>query len=103
MNGDNIKAPEKIGPEIARLYFLFKVFVRCSKNPDINLDVLIAADTLKGLFLKNPQDLCLGFHAHVADFIKKEHTAVSLVKFATFACLGTGERAFFMTEKFTFN
>ena len=66
----------QVRPELAIIDHRFQVPIRRSDNADVDADGPAAAYTLKLLLLKNPQQLGLKMHRHVADLIQKQRAAV---------------------------
>src|SRR5262249_5153120 len=65
-------------------------------------DIFSAADTLKAIILKNPQQFGLRSQGDIANFIQENGAAVGLLKTANPTSAGACESAAFVAEQFAF-
>lgn len=93
--------------EIAAKLVLFDEFVEISVRGDdgahIDLDGLVAADTLNFAFFEDAKKFGLHGQGHVADFIEEECAAFGLLEFSGVASGGAREGAFFVAEQLRFD
>src|SRR5258708_25018005 len=99
---NHVKAVKQVLAKVAFGYLFFQVFVGGGNHAHVHLDRLVVDDAGKPLFIQRVQDLGLDFQAHVAEFVKKQRSAVSFLKFAFFVAGGAGERALAVAKKFLY-
>ena len=73
---------------------------RVLDDPHVGLNRLISTDSLKTLFLQQPQQLALHERRHVSHFVEENRSAGTLLELADPLPVSSGERAFFVTEQF---
>ncbi len=91
MEGDDVESVIKVLPKVPVCDFFFQVLVCCGNNADVYFDGFVAANPLEFMLLQDTQHLGLGFKAHVADFIEKQGSLMSLVEFAASLCCRSGK------------
>ena len=69
-------------------------------DADVHLDGLIATDTFDFALFEDPQELGLHGQRHIPDLVEEKRATFGLFEFTGVARGGTGERAFFVAEKF---
>ena len=77
-----------------------QVAVGGSQKPNVDLDGARAAQALEFALLQHAEKFDLDGGRHVSDFIKEERAFVGEFEFARLAGGGSGERSFFVAEKF---
>src|ERR1700693_1250047 len=77
----------------------FQVFVGGRDNPDIDQDLVDSSDPHQLLLFKNPNELGLKPHIHVADFIEKDCPLVGQLEFSKFLIRRAGKRTALMPEQ----
>ena len=86
LDGDDVEAVVEIVAELAFADGLAEVDVGGGDDADVDLNLLIAADGHEAALLEDAEDLGLGIHAHVADFVEEEGAAIGDFKEALFGC-----------------
>ena len=99
----NIQPVIEIFAEEPVSYQLFQIAVCGRNHPYINLDGFGTTNSLKLLFLYDPEQFCLNGQAQLADFIKKDGAGMGKFKSSLPGSRRSGESSFFMPEKLTFN
>ena len=90
--------------EGALLDHLLQVAVGAADQTDIYFFGRKAADTLDFIILQDTEQLCLKRKGHFADFVQKQGSGVSQLKFSHFSFLqGSGKGTFFIAEKLGFH
>src|SRR5208337_2728588 len=93
-----VQAVEKIISEPARLYFVVKITVGCRKDPHIDRNDLLAADSFEAVILEKPQQEYLYGRSYLPNFVQEKRAAMSTFDPALFLMGRTGECPFFVTE-----
>ena len=93
----------KVFAEFLRAHQIFEILVGGGDHADVDLDRLHPAHALDFAFLQHAQDFGLRGGCHIADFIEKNRAAIAQFKFTQPLRRGTGERAAFVAEEFTFD
>ena len=96
----NIDAVEEVAAKFIALNQLLEIAVRGDDDAHVHLDGFVAADALDFTFFEHAQQFCLHGHGHVANFVEEKRAGFGLFEFAKMAGSGSGERAFFVAEKF---
>src|ERR1700676_1975255 len=99
LDWDDAEAIVKILAETAFGNFLFEIFVGGGDDPDIDVNLFVAAEGADLSFLQDAIELDLHGQAHVADFVHKESAAVGSLEEALAIFVGPGESAFHVTEE----
>ena len=89
--------------KITQLDLVPQIFVRCGDYPDIDFDILVAADPANPILLQSTQHFGLGRKAHIADLVQEERSAVSLLEFPLALLDRRSKRPLFMPEQFAFD
>ncbi len=97
--GQYVQAVEEVLAKVSRADLLLEVLVGRRYDTHINLYGAIAADPLEFMLLKDPENLGLGFQAHVADFVEKKRAVVGLVEFPLALGGGAGKGPLFVAEQ----
>ena len=95
-----MNAMEQILPKCFFAHTRFQIAVGRDYDANIDRDRLIAANAFDFAFFEDAQQLGLHVQGHVADFIEKYRSLISLLEFANVATGGAGERSFFVSEQF---
>src|ERR1035438_3644262 len=103
VNGKHVKTVKQIFPERAVLHLFGQISMSCGDDPNIYLDRLRAAETLKLAILHNTQQFCLQFERQLPNFIEKEGGIVCQFKSTHLFGQGTGVSPFFSSEQLVFN
>ncbi len=90
----------QILPEPAPLHFLEQIPIRRADDPDVHLDVLVAADPLEFLLFDDPKQLGLEGGRRLGDLVEQQGAPGGHFKSALPLHVRAGERAFFMAEQF---
>src|SRR6185503_1296637 len=77
--------------------------IRRGEYADVKRNIFQPTDTTECSFFQNAQQLRLKRKLELADLVEQECSSFCLFKQSFLACLGVGERAFFVTEKFRLN
>ena len=99
VNGEDIQAVVKVLAELAFFHELFKIPAGRCDEPDVDFDLLVAADAREGAFLDEAEKFDLNRLAEVADFIKEERSAVCGFGASAAGADRSGECALFVSEK----
>ncbi len=99
-NLDHLDAEVQVLAKLALGDHRFEVLVGRRDDPDVGGERLIAADPLELLLLQHAQELGLGLHIHVADFVEEQGAAVRGLEFSFAACNRPGEGTLLMPEQF---
>ena len=98
MHTNNIETVEQILSELTLLYQLLKVLVSRSDNSYIHLHRCMTTDAVELTVCQYAQQARLSLGRHIADFIKKERTAIRLLEAATTSCLCAGKGTLLMSK-----
>src|SRR5687767_1589973 len=98
MNRHDTKPEKKIFAELALLDRRFQAAVSGSQNADIDRNDFVTPHALDTALLQYTQQFRLGVRRQIADFIKKNRSAISLFKFADAPAMGAGEGSTFVAE-----
>ena len=96
---EDIEPVEEILAEMAGVDLFLEVPVRGCDNPDVDRDVVRAADTLERLFLEEAEELGLERRYHLADFVEEDRAAVGLLEQPALLLARVGERAALVAEQ----
>ena len=99
IDGDDVEAIEEIVAELAFAHRLAQIDVGGGDDAHIDLRLLRSAERSEAAVLQHAQNLGLGIHAHVADFVEKERAAVGDFKQALLGGDGRSECAFDVAEE----
>ncbi len=97
---DHAQAVIQVFAELAFFNFFGQLLVRRGNNTHIHFRVTRITDPAHFSFLEHTQQAHLKSRRGKADFIQEDRTAVSSLKQADFVGIGTGERAFDISEQF---
>ena len=103
LDGYHRQAEIKILAELAILDSLFQVPVARRQDPDINLDLRLASNSVEFPFLQGAQDLHLHVNRHIPNFIQKKSAAIGELEFTGGRAICPGEGSLLVAEEFTFN
>src|SRR4051812_41670721 len=81
---NDIETIKKIFAKIAALDFFFQVLIGSCNYAGVYLNRLRRSNGLKTVLIQSSQNLRLRFEAHVAHFVQKEGTTMSLLQFSDF-------------------
>ncbi len=98
-DGHNVESIVEVFPERLVSEGLFQIPVGSRRNPDIDLDGLIASHPLKFLFLEHPQQFHLKGRRKIADLIEEDASPVGLLEPADPPLDGSGKGPSFVTEQ----
>src|SRR5260221_8831905 len=82
---------EKVAANPAGCDFLFEIAISGRNQPDIDLDLLVAAQAEVADAIKHAQQLHLHSCVEFADFVEKERAAVSEFEETFFGIVGAAE------------
>ena len=102
VNRKHVDAIVKIIAESSVRYHCAKVAVRCSNNPNINLDRACAANATNLAFLKSAQKFRLHPNIQFRNLVKKERAAIRNLEETFLFGVRARERAFLVAEEFRF-
>src|SRR5512147_1122102 len=80
----------------------FEISICRGDDADINGNRSATANALKFPFLKKTQELCLKLRGNIADFIKKNRSAVGQLDFTFLQFMCPSKRPLLMPEQFAF-
>ena len=81
----------------------FEIFVGGADDADIDKSFPRVADAPHGFFLNGAQEFDLHRQRQIGYFVKKQRAAVGVLEETETVLVGTGEAAFFVTEKLAFH
>src|SRR5690606_35146822 len=96
---DDREAVIDIFPQPPLLQRLLHVLVRGRDDPDVDRDLLLAAEPPERPLLERPQQLDLDVRLHLRDLIQEERAAVRELEAARLFVDRAGERALFVAEE----
>ena len=96
----HIQPVKEIVSECALFDLCFEVLVRSTDDPDIRMDILVAAETLKFPLLEKSQELDLHGRGEFSHFVEEKGPSVRFFKPPDPPLRGTGEGTLFMSEEF---
>ena len=99
---ENVQPVEKIAAELALRHQFAEVAIGSSKQSNIHLDSVIAAQAFELLVLQHSQKFRLQFQRDVSHFIEKQCSLVCQLQAAHLLGNGAGKRALLMSEQFAF-
>src|ERR1700733_10601713 len=99
MNRHDIEAIKEIVAKFALPHQRLQILVRGGDDAHIDLDILVAADPLDGLFAEGAQKFHLSRRVDLADFIEKNRTVIGLLESARATLRRAGKGALLMAEK----
>src|SRR5712672_2269907 len=97
------EAVEKIPPEASFPNGCLKILVGGSDDPDIDFDFAVAAQTVKRLAVKHPQQFHLSLQLKFANFVQEKRAFVGHFKEAGLGGVSAAEGPSFISEEFTFH
>jgi hypothetical protein len=100
--GNDIQAAVEVLAEVSVANLFKEVAVRGREYSHVDMDGLFSPDALEVLGLKHPQKPDLGGWGDFADFIQENGAPIGLLEAPGFLADGSGESAFFMSEKLAF-
>ncbi len=102
MNRNGIDPVEKILPELSLGDRFLQFLVGGTDDANIHLDLLFPPDPGQGAILQKPENLFLGGHRHVTDFVQEQGSPIRLFKLPPPFLIGPCKSTFFMAKEFTF-
>jgi hypothetical protein len=99
LQADDVEAVEEVFAEAALADGVLQVDVGGGDDADVDLDLLHAAEMHEAAVLEDAQNLGLHVHAHGADLVEEESTAVGDFEETLFCGDGGGEGTFDVAEE----
>src|SRR5439155_7220445 len=94
---EDAQAVIQVFAELSLAHRLLEVAVAGGDDPNVDPEVLGAADAFEGLLLQKAEELRLERRRHLADLVEESGAAVGELEEALLALLGIGERAALVT------
>jgi len=99
MYGHDGQAIVQVLAEAPAAQGLLQALVAGGDHPDVDGDEVAAADAFDLAFLQEAQELDLERQAHFRDLVQEQRPAVGRLDLALALGVGSGKRAFLMTEE----
>ena len=96
---NHIESVIQILAEVALSDALLKVLVRCGDHPHLYLNRAVSANAVEATLAEHPKQPGLQIERHVTNFVKKQGTAVRLLKTTAPHGLRTGKCTPFMAKE----
>src|SRR5262249_16189989 len=96
---DDVEPIEEVLAELALFHHRLERAVRGGDDPDVDLDVPRAADTLEHAFLQAAEQLRLTVRRHLADLIEEQRAAIGELHQPLLPPARVGEGAFLVAEQ----
>ncbi|OQA03053.1 MAG: hypothetical protein BWY69_00684 [Planctomycetes bacterium ADurb.Bin401] len=101
-NRKNVNSVIKVFPEKFFFNLLLEIFISSDDDSHITLYCINASNTFELLELYNSKQFDLEIHREIANFVKKDRSAVGFFESANFAFSRARKSAFLMAEKLAF-
>src|SRR5579862_2277841 len=100
---NDVEAIEEVLAEQAASDEFFELLVGRGDHAHVYIGRLIGANRLEPLLLEHTQNLGLGTHTHVADFVEKQGAVISRSELADFVFAGAGKTTLGVPEELGFD
>ena len=102
MDWEHVETIKKIFTKRLLLDCVLEFKIGGSHNSDIDIDIPVTPQPANFTILEDPEQLDLKVRIHLTNFIKKNRTAVGLLKETYLTVFGIGKSASFMSKEFGF-